>query len=86
MDVKTITELIQTVGFPVFCVLGMGIFIFKLWQQSVVRENKLYLQLDECRKINSKAIDTISKYSERLDVIQDDVREIKQDVIALMKK
>lgn len=84
MDVKTISSLISSVGFPIVCVIGMGFFIWQLYKQSVERENKLYTINDECREINAKAIDTIATYAEKLDNIQQDVKEIKDD-LTIMK-
>ena len=77
MDIATITDLIQTLGLPIALVIAMGLFIFKLWKQSAERETKLYDELAECRKVNSKAIDTIAHYAEKLDAIQEDVKVIK---------
>lgn len=86
MDINALTSLISSVGFPVVCVLGMGYFIWQLYKQSVDRENKLYTQIDEGRKVNAQAIATISLYAERLDAIQEDVKEIKKDVTTIMNK
>lgn len=86
MDVKTISTLISSVGFPIVCVLGMGYFIWQLYKQSVERENKLYDQIEESRNVNAKAIDTIAHYAEKLDTIQHDVKEIKDDVNKIMSK
>lgn len=84
MDVKTISTLIDGVGFPIVVCIGMGYFIWQLYKQSVERENKLYTINDECRAINAKAIETIATYAEKLDTIQHDVKEIKDD-LTLMK-
>jgi chromosome segregation ATPase len=86
MDIKTIETLIASVGFPIVCVLGMGYFIYQLYKQSVLRENTLYTQIEESRTVNAKAIDTIAKYAERLDTIQQDVKDIKNDVITIKAK
>jgi chromosome segregation ATPase len=86
MDIKTIETLIASVGFPIVCVLGMGYFIYQLYKQSVSRENTLYTQIEESRAVNAKAIDTIAKYAERLDTIQQDVKDIKNDVITIKAK
>lgn len=86
MDIKTIETLIASVGFPIVCVLGMGYFIYQLYKQSVLRENTLYTQIEESRDVNAKAIDTIAKYAERLDTIQQDVKDIKNDVITIKAK
>lgn len=83
MDLKTIGLLITNVGFPIVCVLGMGFFIWQIYKQSVQREDKLYKQVEESRLVNSKAIDTIAKYAEKLDTIQQDVKDIKNDVITI---
>lgn len=85
MSLESIETLITTVGFPIVCVLGMGYFIWQLYKQSVIRENKLYVQIDESRAVNAKAIETIAHYAEKLDTIQHDVKEIKEDVAALSK-
>lgn len=86
MDLKTIELLITSVGFPIVCVLGMGFFIWQLYKDSVKREEKLTTQITESRLVNSKAIDTIAKYAEKLDTIQQDVKEIKNDVVAIKAK
>ena len=86
MDLKTIELLITSVGFPIVCVLGMGYFIWQLYKDSVKREEKLTTQITESRLVNSKAIDTIAKYAEKLDTIQQDVKEIKNDVVAIKAK
>jgi hypothetical protein len=86
MDLKLIEALILNVGFPIVCVLGMGFFIWQIYKQSVKREDKLYTQVEESREVNAKAIDTIAKYAEKLDTIQQDVKEIKNDVISIKAK
>ncbi len=86
MDINSLTSLISSVGFPAVCVLAMGFFIWQLYQQSVDRENKLYIQIDEGRKVNAQAIATISLYAERLDAIQEDVKEIRKDVTTIINK
>lgn len=50
------------------------------------REEKLYEQLEESRKVNAQAIATIALYAERLGVIEEDIKEIKQDVISINHK
>ena len=48
------------------------------------REEKLYEEIKANREINAKAIETIAHYAEKLDVIQSDIKEIKQDVSMIM--
>lgn len=81
MTIEMITSLITTLGLPVVLILAMGWFIFKLWQQSAEREQKLYEELTKSREVNEKAISTLALYAERLTVIEEDVKEIKQNII-----
>ena len=81
MDVAMFIELISTVGLPIALVIAMGVFIYKLYKDSVIREEKLTAQIDESRQINAKAIETLSLYSERLGTIETEVKEIKNIVI-----
>lgn len=84
MDATMVTELISTLGFPIALVIGMSYFIWQLWKQSVVREEKLMTELTECRVVNTQAISTIASYAEKLDTIQKDVTEIKSDMNVIM--
>lgn len=85
-------QAITTVGFPIFCALGMGWFIYKIYMNTTEqnkanmeqvqarcaeREEKLYQQIEKNQEINGQAIATISHYAEKLDTIHDDVKEIK---------
>ena len=101
MEYNNIISMIGTLGFPIVACLVMGWFIFKIYKNTTSenaknmeqvqarcaeREEKLYQQLDESRKINAQAIATIALYAERLGVIEEDVKEIKQDVINISNK
>lgn len=86
MEVATVTELITTVGFPIALVIVMGWFIFKIYNQSVTRENKLMAEIEENRKVNEKAIETIALYAERLTHIESSITEIKTDVVEIKQK
>ena len=78
MELSLFTELIATLGFPIALVIAMGFFIWKIYQQSVTREEKLLTEIAENRLVNEKAIETLTVYAERLGVIESDVREIKE--------
>ena len=86
MELAVIIELIGTVGFPIVCVLALGIFVYKLWQQSAEREKTLMTEIAENRMVNQKAIETISQYAERLTHIEDNVADIKSDVVEIKQK
>ena len=81
MDIQA---LIQNFGFPITCVCVCGWFIYKMYSDMQTnakeREDKLYKEITECRVVNSKALDTIKEYASKLDVIQSDVKEIKDKV------
>ena len=81
MDIAMIGDLISNFGFPIVLVLAMGLFIWKMYQQPVTREDKLMNEIAECRVVNEKAIETLSIYAERIGVIEADVKEIKSIII-----
>ena len=82
MNIELIAEAITTRGFPIALVIAMAWFIFKLWKQSVERETKLYEELAECRKVNQQAVETLALYAERLNVIETDVKDIKDHIVS----
>ena len=86
MDLTTFTDFITTLGFPIACVIALGFFVFKIYTQSVEREGKLMVEIAENRKVNEKAIDTIAHYAEKLETIQEDIKEIKTDITILTAK
>ena len=101
MDIAAIEELVTSLGFPIACVIALGYFAFyvvdksskqnktnmeMLQERCIERENKLYKEIEENRKINDKAIETITKYADRLDNIQRDIDEIKVDVVRIVDR
>jgi hypothetical protein len=77
MDINTVTELITNLGFPIALVIAMGFFIWKIYQQSVKREEKLMQEITENRLVNEQAIETLALYAERIGVIEADIKDIK---------
>ena len=101
MTIGDIIELISNLGFPIACVVAMSAFIYKIYKKSEDREERfmvrvqersqerediLYKEIKENREINAKAINTIAHYAEKLDSIQDDIKEIKTDITVIMGK
>jgi F0F1-type ATP synthase membrane subunit b/b' len=86
MEINTIVDLIASVGFPIFCVLALFYFVFTIYKASEKREEALRQELVKNQEINSKAIETIALYAERLDTIQRDVSEIKDDIISITER
>lgn len=76
-----ITQLINTFGFPIACVIACGFFIYKMWGQQIKDKEKLYTELERARQSTDKAIDTIKTYADKLDIIESDVKEIKGKVV-----
>ena len=101
MTIGDIIEILSNFGFPVACVVALGWFAFymvkrtsqaaeknmaKVQERCKEREDILYKEIKENRKINAKAIETIAHYAEKLDDIQDDIKEIKTDITVIMSK
>ncbi|MBE6782980.1 MAG: hypothetical protein E7536_03095 [Ruminococcaceae bacterium] len=83
---EAFVELITSVGFPIACVIALGIFIYKIYQKSEQREDKLMNEITETRLVNAKAIETITKYADSFEVIKHDISEIKVEVSHLAEK
>jgi hypothetical protein len=86
MENAALIELISTLGFPIVCVCALAFFVWHIYKQSIVREDKLMTEITENRIVNEKAIETIAKYAERLTHIEDNIVEIKNDVILIKDK
>ena len=77
MEIGVIVELISTVGFPIAIVIALGFFIWNIYKQSVVREEKLMAEITENRLINTKFAEIIAQYEVTLGEIKTDVKDIK---------
>lgn len=81
MDINNIVTLISTLGFPIVVCLVLGWFIYKIYKKSEQREDALRAEIKENQEINSKAVSTLALYAERLGVVEQDVKEIKEILI-----
>lgn len=70
-------EIIGTLGFPIACCLALGWFVWNIYKQSVVREERLLAELTENRLINQKFAEIIAGYEVTLGEIKTDVKDIK---------
>lgn len=77
MEAMTLIELIPTLGFPIVMVIALGFFVYKLWQQSVKREEVLMTEITENRLVNTKFAEIIGQYEITLGEIRSDVKDIK---------
>ena len=50
------------------------------------REDKLYEEIKQNREVNAQAVSTIAHYAEKLDIIQQDIHDIKNDITIIMSK
>ena len=91
-----LAELIPSLGFPIVCVVGLGWFIYKIYNDTTKqnadnmaavqarckeREERLYEQLEKQNEINGRFAQIIAQYEIKLDNIQTDINEIKSVVI-----
>ena len=77
MELGIIVELITTIGFPIVCVLALGWFVWHIYKQSVVREEKLMEEITENRLVNKQFAEIIARYEITLGEIKSDVKDIK---------
>ena len=77
MEIGLLVELISTVGFPIAIVIALGFFIWTIYKQSVVREEKLMAEITENRIVNTKFAEIIAGYDVTLSEIKSDVKDIK---------
>ncbi|MBR2493483.1 MAG: hypothetical protein IKB64_08535 [Paludibacteraceae bacterium] len=95
MEFSQIISLIGTLGFPIVACLVMGWFIFKIYKNTTAesaknmeqvqarckeREEKLYNELGKAQEINAQAIATIAVYTERLGIVEQDVKYIREKI------
>lgn len=86
MDVAAITTLISTLGFPIAAVIALAFFVFRIYRKSEEREALLMEEIQKTREVNAQAIETIAHYAEKLDTIQNDIKDIKTDITVIMSK
>lgn len=101
MDLTTFLELLANFGFPIACAVAMGAFIWHIFNKTTAqnevnmkrvqdrckeREEILYKEIAENRAVNAQAIETIAHYAEKLETIQEDIKEIKTDITVIMAK
>ena len=86
MDTQTIQSLISTLGFPIVCTIGLGVFVFNIWkaqrednnaqlakmsERCLAREERLYQQMDKYSQILSDAVETLTKIDTRISILEE---------------
>lgn len=67
MEVAAIIELITGVGFPIACVVVLFWFIHKLQSESVKREDRLMVIIEDYGKKLAEITTTIEAINEKID-------------------
>ena len=77
-----IIQMIQSLGFPIACVIACGFFIYKTTQQTrednLRREERAAQQQDKLADTLDKATDTIDRINTRLDIIEHKIDNLSQ--------
>ncbi len=80
--VDDLTMIVQTLGFPIACVIACAFYINKKDTQAREdtnrREERMYAQQDKLAETLDKSTDTIDRMNVRLDVIEDKIDNITQ--------
>ena len=84
-----ITEIIQTLGFPIACVVACGWFILKMWtenqEQNERREEKLYTTLGEVNSTNKELSETnkmlVEQFKTDMGKVKEDIEDIKEAIL-----
>ena len=74
MDYNGITSIITNLGFPIFCVVILGGFVYKIWQQSAAdykgREDRMFTQLEKFSTSLDNFNTTLTRIDTRLDAVE----------------
>lgn len=80
----SVEQMISSVGFPIFCCIVLGFFIYQAFQkittQNAQREERLYAMISECQATNEKLTQTNAEFVGVLNIYQSDINEIKEDI------
>lgn len=84
MEWDSITTIISTVGFPIFCVVCLGYFVWKAFnmvmQNNKEREAKLYDTIAEIRGQLKEASSTNASFVKILENMSKDIEDIKDKI------
>lgn len=91
-EIEMATNLITNLGFPIFCVIALGFFIYKSYtkitDRNIEREDKLYkalnktqVQLDKLEEVNEGFVKTLEVFTKDNQQIKKDIEIIKEKVM-----
>lgn len=92
MEVDVVSGLITNVGFPIFCVIALGWFVYTSYKRITdynhERETKLYevlnksqVQLDKLEEINEGFVKTLEMFTTDNAQMKKDIELIKEKVL-----
>lgn len=77
-------EVLQSVGFPIFCVLALGYFIYSSYQKMITdtkeREDKLYTMLGSAQSTINSAVENNVKLAAQIEIMQKNVEKLADDI------
>ena len=77
-------EVLQSVGFPIFCVLALGYFVYSSYQKMITdtkeREDKLYAMLTSAQATISSAVENNVKLAAQIEIMQKNVAKLAEDI------
>ena len=95
MEPTAISELISNLGFPIAAVIFLGWFVYKIYND-VTENNQMFITqvqarckeredwlnqvITDAQETNAKFVQIIEQYEAKLDIIKEDVKEIKQNL------
>lgn len=88
---ESVVPIITQVGFPIFCVLALGWFVYKFYNdytaQAKDREDELMTfikeeqtQMQSLVATNAEFVEVLHSYKEDIEVIKNDVADIKNEI------
>lgn len=77
-------QVLQSVGFPIFCVLALGYFVYSSYQKMITdtkeREDKLYTMLSSAQQTISSAVENNVKLAAQIEIMQKNVEKLAEDI------
>ena len=77
-------QVLQSVGFPIFCVLALGYFVYSSYQKMITdtkeREDKLYAMLTSAQATISSAVENNVKLAAQIEIMQKNVEKLADDI------
>lgn len=86
MELEVFTNLITTLGFPIAVCLLLFWYVWQVYKKSEKREDELRAEIRENQEANREIVKVLATYAEKLDVIQNDVEQIKHDITTINSK